>query len=101
MIKTGLARRALSGTIVHLLVVLRTGRQFVKLMVNQLQQLFFISAAAVGITIRANTIQGMTITAGHFHHRGLLCHGSSFPAYADLQKEKQRGGEASRVACVK
>ncbi len=69
-------------------------------MVNQLQQLFFISTVAVGIAVRANTIQGMTITAGHFYHRGILCYGSSFPACADLEKEKQRGGETSRVACM-
>ncbi len=69
-------------------------------MVNQLQQLFFISAVAVGITVRANVVYSMTVTAGHFHHRGILCHGSSFLACADLQKEKQRGVEASRVACV-
>ena len=69
-------------------------------MVNQLQQFFFISAVAVGIIIRANVVYSMTITAGYFHHRGILCHGSSFLACADLQKEKQRGGEVSRVACV-
>ncbi len=69
-------------------------------MVNQLQQLFFISAVAVGITIRANVVYSMTVTVGHFHHRGILCHSSSFPACADLQKEKQRGGEVPRVACV-
>lgn len=70
-------------------------------MVNQLQQLFFISAATVGIAVRANVVYSMTVTAGHFHHWGILCHGFSFLAYTDLQKEKQRGGETSRVACVK
>ena len=72
--------------------MLRTDRQFVNLMANQLQQLFFICAVAVGTTIRANVVYSMTAAAGHFHHRGLFCHGSSFPACADLQKEKQRGG---------
>ncbi len=101
LIKTVLVRHALRSAIVCFLIALRTGRQIIDLMANQLQQLFFISAVTVGITICANTIQGMTITAGHFHHRGVRCHGSSFPGCANLQKEKQRRGEASRVAYMK
>ena len=44
----------------------------------QMQQPFFISTGAFGASEGADRVNGVPVSAGHFHHRGSLRHCSSW-----------------------